>query len=1267
MWKFSVLLICLSGYCLAGPVGLKKNIPIGLQQRANDANTENNVMAAEAESPADMSLLSTLTLPSNATSIRADITDNFSCENKPYGYYADVENDCQIFHVCLPVTYADGKENTFRWSFICPEETVFSQDSFTCMRPEDMAISCEESLNYYELNRNFGMVQPEAEKENNEVAEAETQPEIAVQPVVIMPEPVQAVEQPIKTNRRKPGLSFAAQKKPAYPLRKVPQTQPEMTAIATEQQASENTEIAQEVQEDEIKPVVQKFSRRPVPVMSNSFKDKIQNAGKPENVNSLRADLFNQKRKRPTMFNKKPLEEAADEVTLVEDKVSEQSFSPLESAVPVTNTETQVADAEIEASQTQEVFVKPEEPQVESEKPVQVLEAFEEIPAVIAEVEEPAQVESEAVANNEDEVVAEVPAIELTQNEEEVHAEAPEDIQVQAEETKSNQDEKTEDETPVVPEPEEEVKTADETDNVAQTEEEEPAQEIAESNAEEESKTTQDSAVDAEEQKSAEEPQSAEETQSAEEVVPVVVEEEIQAAEDIKPAQENINAEEVQTSDEVASASAETQVAEEDVPVADSKDEVKSADEEVAVSSETAEETVVNAEDAKSTEDVQTVEGEQVADEIQTAEEPQAEEEPQAVEEPKAVEEIQPAEEDQPVKEAQAAEEVQTSDEVQTAVETQNSEETQTVDELPVVANMEQAAAASEETQTSEEVKSVPENVIVEEDQEADVAPVAEETQAVETVAEDEVKESEPTVVKSENNEEPLASEENSPALEQSEVVPEEEVAEEIKPVIESETQELQAEAEEVNPVQEEEEAQDVHTPEIVAEESSMPEDVKSEESEASPLKENVNEDAKSTLPAQDKPSEPAIFEENSEEIAAAPVAQTIEEMEAEKPVEAPESMPATDEMTVQDPMVEQMLEESNADETKKQSIGGFKPVDPAMAAEAEQLIADFINTLRRNDFTNEKPGMPMGMPIPAADFAPEPEQVSEEDINKVLAAQEILEQADNAAEEMKSEDQPQIFEAQSASEEDKSVDNEEETRPDVEEEKETSFLKSTEVQGINAAEEEEKPVMLPVTVPELIMSHVPQQIPVEIVASPVEDEPQQQEEQENASDNVDSEMPATNEEEQNEKEEQAVFMGGYKPLSIDDIVELVKERLDQKPKDDMETPMQLEQVLGEAKPNAEEPSGVEESDSAAEQHANESQQQSEEEIVMPIYHRSTEPLKVDAAVQTNSHEESAAAVEAAEAPSTQDKSNRSLRSRSMLNAKLDPRKRRFLFRSDES
>jgi len=70
-----------------------------------------------------------LGLPSNATTIRDEgvIAETFSCAGRHYGYYADPDNDCQLFHVCLPVQYDDGKESTFKWSFVCPEETVFNQ------------------------------------------------------------------------------------------------------------------------------------------------------------------------------------------------------------------------------------------------------------------------------------------------------------------------------------------------------------------------------------------------------------------------------------------------------------------------------------------------------------------------------------------------------------------------------------------------------------------------------------------------------------------------------------------------------------------------------------------------------------------------------------------------------------------------------------------------------------------------------------------------------------------------------------------------------------------------------------------------------------------------------------------------------------------------------------------------------------------------------------------------------------------------------------
>ncbi|PSN46812.1 hypothetical protein C0J52_11193 [Blattella germanica] len=99
-----------------------------------------------------------LGLPSNATSIRSSIADSFTCDSRIYGYYADVDNECQVFHVCLPVQFADGKEQTFKWSFICPEETVFNQESFTCTRPED-AVACEEAPQYYSLNEGFGQTE----------------------------------------------------------------------------------------------------------------------------------------------------------------------------------------------------------------------------------------------------------------------------------------------------------------------------------------------------------------------------------------------------------------------------------------------------------------------------------------------------------------------------------------------------------------------------------------------------------------------------------------------------------------------------------------------------------------------------------------------------------------------------------------------------------------------------------------------------------------------------------------------------------------------------------------------------------------------------------------------------------------------------------------------------------------------------------------------------------------------------------------------------
>ena len=85
--------------------------------------------SADYDYPAQDETEAALGLPSDSKTIRENIVDEFTCDARPYGYYADVANECQIFHICYPVTYADGEEEMFKWSFICPNGTIFDQVS----------------------------------------------------------------------------------------------------------------------------------------------------------------------------------------------------------------------------------------------------------------------------------------------------------------------------------------------------------------------------------------------------------------------------------------------------------------------------------------------------------------------------------------------------------------------------------------------------------------------------------------------------------------------------------------------------------------------------------------------------------------------------------------------------------------------------------------------------------------------------------------------------------------------------------------------------------------------------------------------------------------------------------------------------------------------------------------------------------------------------------------------------------------------------------
>ena len=67
---------------------------------------------------------------------------SFLCDGKIEGYYADPESDCQAFHICA----SDGQGSLTKYSFLCPNGTIFNQQYFICDWWFNVDCSLAESL-----------------------------------------------------------------------------------------------------------------------------------------------------------------------------------------------------------------------------------------------------------------------------------------------------------------------------------------------------------------------------------------------------------------------------------------------------------------------------------------------------------------------------------------------------------------------------------------------------------------------------------------------------------------------------------------------------------------------------------------------------------------------------------------------------------------------------------------------------------------------------------------------------------------------------------------------------------------------------------------------------------------------------------------------------------------------------------------------------------------------------------------------------------------
>merc|ERR1719418_150856 len=71
----------------------------------------------------------------------------FACDGQvDGGYYADPEAECQVFHICT----ADGQGGLAKYSFLCPNGTVFNQNYFIC--DWWFNFDCAEAEGLYGLN-----------------------------------------------------------------------------------------------------------------------------------------------------------------------------------------------------------------------------------------------------------------------------------------------------------------------------------------------------------------------------------------------------------------------------------------------------------------------------------------------------------------------------------------------------------------------------------------------------------------------------------------------------------------------------------------------------------------------------------------------------------------------------------------------------------------------------------------------------------------------------------------------------------------------------------------------------------------------------------------------------------------------------------------------------------------------------------------------------------------------------------------------------------
>merc|ERR1712133_136259 len=97
---------------------------------ADQAGYDADAAASDADAALAMLQGSIPGVPGEDYPIYSEVPESgFSCDGQiDGGYYADPEAECQAFHICT----ADGAGGLAKYSFLCPNGTLFNQNYFIC-------------------------------------------------------------------------------------------------------------------------------------------------------------------------------------------------------------------------------------------------------------------------------------------------------------------------------------------------------------------------------------------------------------------------------------------------------------------------------------------------------------------------------------------------------------------------------------------------------------------------------------------------------------------------------------------------------------------------------------------------------------------------------------------------------------------------------------------------------------------------------------------------------------------------------------------------------------------------------------------------------------------------------------------------------------------------------------------------------------------------------------------------------------------------------